>query len=381
MDALNLEQVFHNNFTNAGELGASVSVWQHGREIASLAAGWCDREQTKPWTAETPVLFWSATKGLAAACVLHALQERHLDPLTVKVAELWPEFAQSGKESVTIAQLMSHQAGLSVLTEPVEVWDYAAVIAALAAEPPHWNLGDGHGYHPRTFGFLMDELIRRMTGASMKEYWRQTFAEPLAIDVWIGVPNEEVDRVAPVFPAKTSPPKDDLFYQEFFRSGSFTARAFTSPRGLHSAAALNKPEALTVGFPGFGGVGTASGLAKFYAMLAAGGSLDGRRYFEPATIERMTTTLTQGDDRVLHLETAFSCGFMRDPVDAAGHKKRTTFGPSLTAFGHPGAGGSHAFADPENGISFAYVMNQMEPGVLPSAKAIRLLQAVYDQSS
>lgn len=379
MGALNLDltAAFEDNFANAGELGASVSLWQHGREIASLASGWCDREQTKPWTSETPVLFWSATKGLAAACVLHALQERQLDPLSVRVAELWPEFAQSGKEPVTIAQLMSHQAGLSVLTDPVEVWDYDRVIVALAAETPHWNLGDGHGYHPRTFGFLMDELIRRMTGGPLKAYWRTTFAEPLAIDVWIGVPESEIDRVAPVFPAKTSPPNGDLFYQEFFRSGSFTARAFTSPRGLHSAAALNKPEALTVGFPGFGGVGTASGLAKFYAMLETGGSLDGRRYFEPATLERMTTTLTQGDDRVLHLETAFSCGFMRDPVDANGRKKRTTFGPSLTAFGHPGAGGSHAFADPEHGIAFAYVMNQMEPGVLPSVKAMRLVETVY----
>src|SRR5688572_17991873 len=129
MAALNLQPAFDENFANAGELGASVSVWQHGRETASLAAGWCDREQTKPWTTETPVLFWSATKGLAAACVLHALQERSLDPLNVTVAQLWPEFAQSGKESVTIAQLMSHQAGLSVLTEPVEVWDYDRVIA------------------------------------------------------------------------------------------------------------------------------------------------------------------------------------------------------------------------------------------------------------
>lgn len=372
-----LRAAFEENFTNAGELGASVSIWEHGREVASLGSGWCDREHTKPWTIETPVLFWSATKGLAAACVLHALQERQFDPLSVKVAEIWPEFAQSGKETVTVAQLMSHQAGLSVLTEAVEVWDYDRVVAALAAEVPHWDLGDGHGYHPRTFGFLMDELIRRMSGKPMREYWRHTFAEPLGIDVWIGVPEEEVERVAPVFPAKTIPPKTDLFYQEFFRSGSFTARAFTSPRGLHSAAALNKPEALTVGFPGFGGVGTASGLAKFYAMLAAGGSLDGQRYFQPSTIDWMTTTLTQGNDRVLQLETAFSCGFMRDPVDANGQKKRSTFGPSLTAFGHPGAGGSHAFADPGNGIAFAYVMNQMEPGVLPSAKAIRLVEAAY----
>jgi CubicO group peptidase (beta-lactamase class C family) len=379
-DSLNdrIELAFQNNFKNGGELGASVSVWRHGREIVSLGSGWCDREQTKPWTSETPVLFWSATKGLAAACVLHALQERNLDPRSVRVADIWPEFAQAGKESVTVAQLMSHQAGLPVLTEPAEVWDYDRVVTALAAEAPHWNLDDGHGYHPRTFGFLMDELIRRMTGEPLREYWLRTFAAPLALDVWIGVPRDEIDRVAPVFPAKTSPPKSDLFYQEFFRAGSFTARAFTSPRGLHSAAALNKPEALTVGFPGFGGVGTASGLAKFYAMLAAGGTLEGRRYFEPASLELMSTTLTQGEDRVLHLETAFSCGFMRDPVDSDGYKKRRTFGPSLTAFGHPGAGGSHAFADHENGISFAYVMNQMEPGVLPSMKAIRLVQAVYD---
>jgi CubicO group peptidase (beta-lactamase class C family) len=372
---------FHANFTNGSELGASVSVWHHGREIANLGSGWCDREHTKPWTNETPVLFWSATKGLAAACVLHALQVRGLDPLSVKVAAIWPEFAHAGKEAVTIAQLMSHQVGLPVLSQPVEVWDYDRVVAALAAEAPHWNLGDGHGYHPRTFGFLMDELVRRMTGESLREYWRWTFADPLSIDVWIGVPGNEIERVAPVFPANTSPPKGDLFYQEFFRAGSFTARAFTSPRGLHSAAALNKPEALTVGFPGFGGVGTATGLAKFYAMLAVGGTLEGRRYFEPSVVKHMTTTLTQGPDRVLHLETAFSCGFMRDPVDPGGHKKRSTFGPSLAAFGHPGAGGSHAFADPENGISFAYVMNQMEPGVLPSPKALRLVDAVYETAN
>jgi CubicO group peptidase (beta-lactamase class C family) len=374
-----LEVAFHENFASGGELGASVSVWEHGREIERLGAGWCDREQSIPWTTETPVLFWSATKGLAAACVLHALQERGIDPLAANVADIWPEFAQAGKESVKVADLMSHQAGIPVLSDPVEVWDYESVVAALAAETPHWSAGEGHGYHPRTFGFLMDELIRRMTGEPLREYWRHTFAAPLAIDVWVGVPKEEIERVAPVFPAKTSPPKDDLFYQEFFRAGSFTARAFTSPRGLHSAAALNKPEALTVGFPGFGGVGTASGLAKFYAMLAAGGSFEGRQYFEPATLDRMTTTLTQGSDRVLHLETAFSCGFMRDPVDADGRKSRKTFGPSFSAFGHPGAGGSHAFADPENHIAFAYVMNQMEPGVLPSAKALRLVEAVYGQ--
>src|SRR5439155_24388462 len=114
---------------------ASVSVWRDGQEIVSLAGGWRDREQTQPWDADTPVLFWSATKGLAAACVLHVLSARGFDPLTLRVAEVWPEFAQAGKERVTIAQVMSHQAGLPALSEPIEVWAYDRIITALAAEP------------------------------------------------------------------------------------------------------------------------------------------------------------------------------------------------------------------------------------------------------
>jgi CubicO group peptidase (beta-lactamase class C family) len=141
---------------------------------------------------------------------------------------------------------------------------------------------------------------------------------------------------------------------------------------------MNTPEARTASFGAFGGIGSARGLAKFYAMLATGGVFAGRRYFEVGTLAWMTATLTQGPDRVLLLETAFSAGFMRDPVDGGGRKLRTHFGSSPTAFGHPGAGGSHAFADPDNGISFAYVMNQMDPGVLPGPKALRLVQALYD---
>ncbi len=378
MNLNRLRDLFEENFSTLGELGASVSIWHEGREILSLARGWKDRDKTDGWTQETTVLFWSATKGLASACLLHALTEHGLDPLT-KVGCVWPEFGHAGKGSVTIADVMSHQAGLPALSSPVSVMDYDAVVRALESEPAHWALGQGHGYHPRTFGFLMDEILRRVTGGTtVRDYWRSHFAEPLEIDVWIGVPPEIASRVAPVFPARTAPPKGDLFYTAFLTAGSFTAQAFTSPRGLHSAAALNKPEALTASFPGFGGVGTAWGLAKFYAMLANGGELGGHRFFERPTLDWMTTTLAQGPDRVLLMDTAFSAGFMRDPVDSAGRKTRTIFGPSLTAFGHPGAGGSHAFADPERGVSFAYVMNQMEPGVLPGPKSLRLIEAVYD---
>jgi CubicO group peptidase (beta-lactamase class C family) len=376
---MNLQRVaklFEENFAARGELGASVCVWRDGREVLSLADGWYDREKTMAWAAETPVLFWSATKGMAAACVLRAVQEAGVD-LQTPVAELWPEFAQGGKERITIAEVLSHRAGLSALSQPVSVMDYDAVVAALAAEAPHWPAGEGHGYHPRTFGFLLDEIVRRITGTKLREYWCAQFAEPLGLDLWIGVPAEMAERVAPVFPARSVPPKGDEFYTAFLTAGSFTAQSFVSPRGLHSAAALNKPEALTSSFPAFGGVGTARSLAKFYAMLASGGELEGRKFFMPETMAQMTTTLTQGRDRVLLMETAFSAGFMRDPVGTDGRKLRAIFGPSLTAFGHPGAGGSHAFADPEHNISFAYVMNQMEPGVLPNEKSLGLIAALY----
>ena len=369
-----IAELFEENFTRFGEIGASVCVWRDGREVLSLAAGWKDRAKMEPWDAGTMVLVWSATKGPAAACVLHACQEHGIVP-TTPVAEVWPEFAQAGKAGVTIAELLSHRAGVPAIAAPV--LDHAAVAAALAAQAPEWPLGEGHGYHPRTFGFLADEVVRRIAGVPLGGYWRTHFAEPLAIDFWIGLPAERANEPASVFPAKSLPPKGDPFYTAFLTPGSLTSRAFSSPHGLHSVASMNTPEARMAGFPAFGGVGTARALAKFYALLAGGGVLEGRRFFDAHTLDWMTTTLTQGRDRVLLMETAFSAGFMRDPTDPSGHKIRASFGPSLSAFGHPGAGGSFAFADPENRLAFAYTMNQMEPGVLPNAKSLRLVEALY----
>ena len=372
-----LTHLFLENFSEFGELGASVSVWHRGEEIVSLAGGFKDRQHEHRWTKDTMVLVWSATKGLAAACLLHACEKNGVE-LTTPVAAVWPEFAQAGKERITIVEMLSHQAGLAALSAPAPVMDHEAVAAALAASAPLWPLGEGHGYHPRTFGFLIDETLRRITGGrTLRSYWCEEFAEPLGLEVWIGLPPDRVQEPASIYPAKTSPPKGDIFYTAFLTPSSLTSRAFASPRGLFSVASMNAPEARTASFGAFGGIGSARGLAKFYAMLAEGGALEGRRWFEPSTLDWMTTTLTQGPDRVLLLETAFSAGYMRDPIDAAGHKLRTNFGPSPRAFGHPGAGGSHAFADPENRVSFAYVMNQMEPGVLPGPKSLRLIDALY----
>jgi CubicO group peptidase (beta-lactamase class C family) len=368
--------LFAQNFSEHGELGASLSVWRDGKEILSLANGWQDRQETQPWKKDTRVLVWSATKGPASACLLHAMQQHALN-LTTRVADVWPEFAKAGKEDVTFAQALSHRSGVSALNSIVSILDHDAVAAAIATQAPYWEPGTAHGYAPRLFGFLLDELVRRIAGVPLGVYWRREFAEPLQLDFWIGISEELANTVAPIFPSKTAPPKGDRFYTAFATPGSFTVHAFGSPLGLHSVASLNTEEARTASFPGFGGIGTAHALGKFYAMLACDGALDGRTYFQPETLRWMSQTLCQGDDKVLLTDTAFSAGFMRDPVNAYGQKSRQIFGPSHQAFGHPGAGGSHAFADMENRMSFAYVMNQMEPGVLPGPKSLRLVEGIY----
>jgi CubicO group peptidase (beta-lactamase class C family) len=370
-----LASLFEENFKRYGELGAAVSVWQDAKSVLELRGGFCDAKRELPWTADTIVLFWSATKGLGSACLLHLLQERGIE-LTRRVAEFWPEFAQADKGEITLAQLLSHQAGLCALDEVVDVTNYTAVIAALEKQAPLWPPGTAHGYHARTFGFLLDELVRRLAAITLSEYWRKNFADPLDLDTWIGLPDSQQERVATIYPARAGGAATPAaFYRDLATPGTLARKTFTSPRGLHAVSDMNKPANRARPFVSFGGIGSARSLAKFYAMLANDGELDDRRFFEPETIAQMTATLVSGLDQVFQIPTAFSAGFMKDPLQAT----RRIFGPSPLAFGHPGAGGSHAFADPENGISFAYVMNQMEQSLLPNEKSLRLVDAINSE--
>ena len=365
---------FQENFSRFGELGAAVSIWQHGKPIVDLYGGSRDARREKAWTDDSLVLIWSATKGIGSACVLHVLQEHEID-IDQRVAEFWPEFAQAGKEKITLRQLLSHQAGLCALDRRVDVLDYSAVIRALEMQTPLWPPGTAHGYHARTFGFLLDELVRRITGKTLSEYWREIFAHPLDLDLWIGLPEKENRRVATIYAAKSgNPPEPKQFYADLATPGTLARKAFTSPYGLHAVSAMNNPAIRAQPIVSFGGIGSAAALGKFYSMLANGGEFDGRTFFSEKTIEWMTTTLTDGMDRVFQIPTAFSAGLMKDTRSAA----RRIFGTSPNAFGHPGAGGSHAFADPENKIAFAYVMNQMEQSLLPNEKSLRLVDAIYD---
>ena len=387
--------LFEENFKCFGELGAAVSIWQNGKSIIDIHDGFRDARRGQPWTPDTLVLIWSATKGIGSACVLHVLQEHKID-IERRVAEFWAEFAQDGKEAITLAQLLSHQAGLCALDRQVDVLDYEAVIEALEKQEPLWPPGTAHGYHARTFGFLLDELVRRIAGRNLSEYWRENFAQPLKLDLWIGLPEKENLRVATIYgPKAGKPPEPVSFYRDLTEPGSLVRKTFTSPHGLHAVSAMNNPAVRAQPIVSFGGIGSANSLAKFYAMLASGGELDGQKFFSAKTIGWMTTTLTDGIDRVFKIPTAFSAGFMKDSRSSKRHvfgrtsperqsngstsiRRRSASLRTSSSFGHPGAGGSHAFADLENRISFAYVMNQMEQSVLPNKKSLRLVNAIYN---
>jgi CubicO group peptidase (beta-lactamase class C family) len=368
-----LKPLFQENFGRFGDLGAAVSAWQNGKPILDLYGGFRDARREDPWAADTLVLVWSATKGIGSACLLHVLQEHMID-ISQRVAEFWPEFAQAGKEEITLAQLLSHQAGLCALDRRVDVLEYDAVIRALEAQKPLWQPGTAHGYHARTFGFLLDELVRRIAGKTLSDYWQENFARPLELDFWIGLPKEQDLRVATMYAAKSgTPPEPKQFYLDLTTPGTLVRKTFTSPYGLHVISKMNNSAIRAQPIVSFGGIGSASALAKFYSILANGGKFDGRTFFSEETIAWMTTTLADGIDRVFQVPTAFSAGFMKDSRNAAPR----IFGPSRTSFGHPGAGGSHASADPESKIAFAYVMNQMEQSLLPTEKSLRLVDAIY----
>ncbi len=374
-----IDQWFQDNFSQRGDLGASVSVWQDGVEVLNLSRGHTNRERVKPWQPDTLVPVWSATKGPAAIACLMALHEARL-PLDAAVAEVWPEFFLNGKQAITFAELLSHRAGLCAMTERVPIFDFNAVVASLEKQAPLWPGEKRQAYHARTFGFLLDEIVRIITGAdSLGHYFDELFGRPLDLDFWIGLPREQHERVATLYPGKMNiSTGDQAFLRAFGTTGSVTQQTFASPVGANAVQDFNQPHIWQQGFASMGGVGSARALAKFYSVFANGGKWKGEQTIPTWILQALSKPLTQATDEVLCVPIAFSAGVMMDPIDAeTGEKTRQMFGPNTGAFGHPGAGGSVAFADPDTGISFAYVMNQMEVGVLPSDKALGLVRALF----
>jgi CubicO group peptidase (beta-lactamase class C family) len=369
-----IAELFEENFARFGELGASVCIARHGEQVFNLAGGFCDRERKTPWTIKTPVLIWSATKGLASACLIHAAWTHgiHLDR---KVADLWPEYGEGGKADTTLLQILTHQAGQPALRDPaISILDHEAVVAQLARQQPLWRPGDAHGYHARTYGFLLDELVRRITqGTPLGTYFQKIFAEPFGLDLWIGIPDSVASRVAPILAPRKAREQnvEDAFYDALAQPDSLTRKAFLTPAGLHTPSMMNDPNVRRHSLPSLGGIGTAESLARFYALLCSD------QLFPSQKVDQIGRVQCAGPDQVLRVNTAFGIGFMKDPL-VGGRKIRTLFGSSLCAFGQPGSGGSVGFCDPEKEVAFAYVMNQMEPGLFPNAKSLRIVKHFYD---
>lgn len=372
MDLERIQAEFHKGFQAGEEIGAALSVWKDGVEVLSLYEGVVGKEEGRAsWGAESIVPVFSATKGPSAATFILCLEEAGMN-LETEVQRVWREFPISG---ANFGEMISHQCGLCAVDSPVRATDYAEVIEAIQSQSPLWEPTTGHGYHPRLGGYMMDECVRRLTGGSLGEVWQKRIAEPLGIDFWIGLPESEDHRVATLYSGKMSASqmKEDPFYSLVGKADSIPGRAFRYPKGVQGAGEMNKPENWRAGYPAMGGVGSATGLAKFYQ--AALGLLPGTPFSESVR-EQFNTRLVNGKDLVFQVPTSFGGGFMMDPVDEDGRRLRHLMGTDNKGFGHPGAGGSHAFGDPATGYSFAYVMNQMEVTVLPGEKIKRMLSGI-----
>lgn len=328
------------------EIGWSFVAMKGRKEVVSRHEGFSDRHRMKVWTEKTIAPVWSATKGPMSVCVLMALHRIGMNGKSL-VEGVWPELKAG---CLTFDEMFSHQGGYAALHEKVSIWDRKAVIASLENQDPLWAVGT-HGYHPRTIGFLADEIVRRIDGRPLGQFWREEIAETEEIDFWIGLPEEQFSRVAELVPArlsKSGEPKP--FYEALLTKDSLTRRAFSSPSDLAGVSEMNQPRAWLAGFPAMGGVGSALGLAKFYDWV-----------LHQEFLEELIKPRIKGLDEIQRIENSFGFGVMLG------------LGPNRDCFGHPGAGGSYGFANVETGMSYAFVMNYFESNLFPNKERLDLV--------
>ncbi len=358
---------FRENFSLRGEVGASFCAFVNGHAVVDLHGGIADPSSGRPWQHDTLALGFSMTKGVTATCVNLLVERDQLDP-AAPVAAYWPEFAAGGKGAVTVEQLLSHQAGLPIIEGDFtldEALAGEAVVRQLAGQTPLWEPGTAHGYHLRSYGWLAGELVRRVAGVSLGTWLAREVTGPLGIELWLGLPVELESRLATLIP----PPPE---FRDLVRSlgdDILLGRATAGPSGhFHYDERWNERRFHTCELPSSNGIGTARGFAALYAALVGTG-LDGRRLLRAETVAAATRCRVRGPDRVLLRETAFGLGYMLPPVIAP------AAGPH--AFGHAGAGGSLAFADPERNLACCYLMNHMRFDPKGEPRADALVRALY----
>jgi CubicO group peptidase (beta-lactamase class C family) len=360
-------EVFADNFRQHGEVGAACALYRDGKPIVDLWGGIANSASGRPWQEDTLTLVFSAAKGPTATCIHQLVEAGQLD-VDLPVAHYWPEFGCNGKEQISARMVLSHQAGLAAIDgdlslEQVLAWD--PVVAAIAAQAPHWEPGSKHGYHARSFGWILGELIRRITGQSAGQYLAAHVCEPLGLHYWVGLPKQQLAACATLVPpAGGSDPVAELLGAD-----SLTARVMSGPSGLFGYNDMwNRPEVLQAEMPSSNGVGDARSLARFYAALI--GEVDGVRLLGQKQLARACEQQVRGPDAVIFHETCFGLGYGLQPSLAPGAGPRS--------FGHPGAGGALAFADPDAGLGFAYLMNGMQFNFEGDPRSMALVRATYD---
>ena len=346
-------------FSDHGDVGAAVAVYHHGRPVVDLWAGSADGTGARPWTRDSVVMTFSTTKGVTAVCA-NLLMQRGLLDADSPVAQYWPEFAANGKSDITVAMVLSHRAGLAAVDGDVDVddvlgWD--GVVAAIAAQAPQWEPGSGHGYHARTYGWITGEIIRRIAGVSAGRFFAAEIARPLGLRYWIGLPAEIEPDCADLVPA------DGPSFLSLLDHESMLYRVMAGPSDLFVNGydeSWNSRAMRAAELPSSNGIGDARSLARLYAACV--GDVDGIRLLSDETVAKATELRSTGVDLVVGQELCFGLGFIAGP---------TLLGLGLPrVFGHSGAGGSSAMADPDSGVSMAYVMNRLRFDVDPRAPSL-----------
>ena len=353
---------FDANFAEELELGARFTAYVDGVPLVDLAGGWADRAGARPFAADILAPVFSVTKAVTAVMMARLVDAGRL-AYAQPIADVWPEFAAAGKGAVTVEQALSHQAGLPGFPEPMDPadwFDWDLICGRLAAMVPMWPPGTASGYHPLTYGYIAGEVFRRVDGRTLGTALREDVAEPLGLDLWIGLPDAEDGRVAqmqkPTAPAR------------FGEVNAATRAAFltrwAAPQGRPSAE-WRRMEA-----PASNGHATAAALARLMAALADGGALDGVPVLSESGVAAMTRARIRGDDLVLKGDTAWGAGVLRN-------QGRLIYGPGPETFGHSGWGGACAFADPQRRVAAAYVMNRQSSDLLGDPRPRRLIEALY----
>jgi CubicO group peptidase (beta-lactamase class C family) len=355
-----VRDAFEANFEDDGELGAGFAVLLDGEPIVDLLGGWADRKMERPWDAQTLVPAYSTTKGISAlvlAAVVASLDDGYETP----ISEFWPEFAAEGKGAVTIGQFVSHQAGLPGFINEIdpELWlDPPACAAALAALPPMWPPGTAHGYHPTTWGYVVGEMFRRISGVTLGTWLRENVCAPNNIDFQIGLPASEHDRCADIKRPTALPSLGEMTDP---KKAAFGTKWSSPNRGGAIWREIEIPSA--------NGHGTAASVAALYDGYAHRGAVAGRALMADEAFASLIRPRVDGPDLVLNMSTSFGAGIMRNT--------HGFFGPNPEALGHCGWGGSMAIADPDRRLTCAYVMNKQSNVLVGDPRAVALVNAVY----